>query len=345
MENKNNNSGKFRKKKIYFTQVSNIALRDKYLSFSAKGLYSLIQSYITMPNFDLYKSYLMEIAEEGTTAFNKAWKELKELGYLKMYKIKDEATGTYFYEYELLDEPELNDKDRFSKAKEIKKNVYKTTNHGFKKRGVVVSINGNNPYTQSMYMDGNVENAPVIQTVSMDKPNNIDCVYGEHESIIILNNNTYSVVVEEYQQQENVNATIVKTKCNLKRNLTQTQIDYVSTFNTDRLLKAIDIANEINVDSYTFGYIKSIYENDNNFMDMKKVHVTSNNKDFSSLKKSKNVNNSITQKSKNKTPKFKGGLSHCKTIIEFNGKLVDTTDLCEDDFNRMVEEKQRLKWG
>ena len=52
-----NNNGKFRKKKIYFTQVSNYALRDKYLSFSAKGLYSLIQSYITIPDFDLYKSF------------------------------------------------------------------------------------------------------------------------------------------------------------------------------------------------------------------------------------------------------------------------------------------------
>ncbi|MBO3338971.1 RNA replicase, partial [Clostridium perfringens] len=39
-----NRSGQFRKKKIHFTQVSNMALRDPALSLKAKGLYSLINS-------------------------------------------------------------------------------------------------------------------------------------------------------------------------------------------------------------------------------------------------------------------------------------------------------------
>ena len=33
-------NGKFRKKKVYFTQVSNVAIRDKNLSLKAKGLYA-----------------------------------------------------------------------------------------------------------------------------------------------------------------------------------------------------------------------------------------------------------------------------------------------------------------
>lgn len=52
------------------------------------------------------------------------------------------------------------------------------------------------------------------------------------------------------------------------------------TCNTDKLLKSIEIANEINPESYTFGYIKEIYNNDKNFIEKKKASVTRNNKDF-----------------------------------------------------------------
>jgi hypothetical protein len=51
-------NGVFRKKKVYFAQVSNEALRNSKLSLKAKGLYSLIQSYITIENFILYKKVI-----------------------------------------------------------------------------------------------------------------------------------------------------------------------------------------------------------------------------------------------------------------------------------------------
>ena len=50
-----NLSGKFRHRKINFTQVSNSALQNPNLSLKAKGLYSLIQSLNSKPNYDLYK--------------------------------------------------------------------------------------------------------------------------------------------------------------------------------------------------------------------------------------------------------------------------------------------------
>lgn len=99
-----NNNGKIRKRQNPFSQVSNIALRDEKLSLKAKGLYSLIQSYITIPNFILYKNTLMKKCKEGRDGFNSAWKELKNNGYLIQYKIKLED-GTYTYEYELSDYP------------------------------------------------------------------------------------------------------------------------------------------------------------------------------------------------------------------------------------------------
>ena len=96
-------TGIFKTKKIYFSQVSNKALRDNKLSLKAKGLYSLIQSYITIEGFKLYKSMLENNCIEGEKSFDTAWKELKEAGYLKQEKKK--VDNKFVYEYELLDEP------------------------------------------------------------------------------------------------------------------------------------------------------------------------------------------------------------------------------------------------
>lgn len=96
-------NGRIRKRENKFTQVSNAALRDPELSLKAKGLYSLINSYLTIPDWTLYKSFLMSQCIEGETAFESGWKELKDAGYLVQHKFKDEG-GFFYYEYELLDE-------------------------------------------------------------------------------------------------------------------------------------------------------------------------------------------------------------------------------------------------
>lgn len=98
-----NKSGSFKKKKNYFSQVSNNVLRDKKLSLKAKGLYALIQSYTTIEDFVLYKSMLVKQSDGGQTVFNGAWNELKENGYLLQEK-KNTGSG-WLYEYELLDTP------------------------------------------------------------------------------------------------------------------------------------------------------------------------------------------------------------------------------------------------
>lgn len=100
-----NNNGVFRKKKVYFTQVSNIALRDTKLSLKAKGLYALIQSYITIEDFTLYKNHLSKQCKEGRDGFHSAWSELIKAGYLKQYRIRNDK-GSFYYEYDLLDTPE-----------------------------------------------------------------------------------------------------------------------------------------------------------------------------------------------------------------------------------------------
>ena len=97
-----NPNGVFKKKKVYFSQISNTALRDRNLSLKAKGLYSLIQSYITIEDFTLYKTTLMKNCMEGETAFQNAWNELKDAGYLLQIRHKN-SKGTFVYEYDLLD--------------------------------------------------------------------------------------------------------------------------------------------------------------------------------------------------------------------------------------------------
>lgn len=104
------NLGSFRTKRIPFTQVPNTLIRDKNISLKAKGLYMLIQSYITIPDFVLYKSYLMKRCAEGEKAFDSAWKELKKAGYLKQYKYRNKEDTGFTYEYDLLDIPEIDDK-------------------------------------------------------------------------------------------------------------------------------------------------------------------------------------------------------------------------------------------
>jgi hypothetical protein len=99
-----NKGGRFRKKRVNFSQVSNDILRNENISLKAKGLYALIQSYITLEDFTLYKKFLMNKCKEGEKAFDAAWKELKDNGYLIQYKMR-EGANSFYYEYELLDTP------------------------------------------------------------------------------------------------------------------------------------------------------------------------------------------------------------------------------------------------
>ena len=97
-----NTDGAFRQKKVYFSQISNHVIRDNELSLKAKGLYSLIQSYITIEDFILYKNTLKRQCKEGETSFENAWKELKVRGYLVQYRYRGKS-GSFYYEYDLLD--------------------------------------------------------------------------------------------------------------------------------------------------------------------------------------------------------------------------------------------------
>lgn len=98
-------SGMIRKKRTYYAQVSNVALRDETLSLKAKGLLAIIESYLTLDGFTLYKDFLLSKSTDGETSFRGAWKELKDHGYLIQYKFQDIETKRFYYEYEVCDDP------------------------------------------------------------------------------------------------------------------------------------------------------------------------------------------------------------------------------------------------
>jgi hypothetical protein len=125
-------SGKFRSKKTFFSQVSNSALRDPGLSLKAKGLYALIQSYITIEGFLLYKSHLVKQNADGIKSFESTWAELKQKGYLIQHKTRGE-NGSFCYEYDLLDTGFSNDsphpqKGGSGKRRHGERGVYNNTN-------------------------------------------------------------------------------------------------------------------------------------------------------------------------------------------------------------------------
>lgn len=119
-------SGSFRKKKTYFTQISNNILRDNAISLKAKGLYSLIQSYVTIEGFTLYKNYLKKQCKEGETAFENTWKELKDSGYLVQYRLQNTKTKQFYYEYELLDEKNIELTNKIHSSQNRKKHEEKS---------------------------------------------------------------------------------------------------------------------------------------------------------------------------------------------------------------------------
>lgn len=93
------------RKKSGFTVIQNYAVDDKSLSMKALGLYCRIQRWITYEaeDFECTKAFIQSRSTEGAKAFDSAWSELKEKGYLKMYCYPAPRT---FWEAELLDEPQ-----------------------------------------------------------------------------------------------------------------------------------------------------------------------------------------------------------------------------------------------
>ncbi|MBA4509774.1 DnaD domain protein [Clostridium sporogenes] len=226
MEHKN---GRFRKKKVYFTQVSNNALRDNSISLKAKGLYALIQSYITLEDFTLYKNYLKKQCKEGEKAFESAWKELKDAGYLIQYRLQDDTLDennkkkmTFFYEYELLD----------SKDIELATKVHASQNRKSKEEK-----------SHTPKKEGMGKNQKAIPTKKEGMGNGYNGEGGTYNNIDPINtdlNNTYS------EEEETFQGIISKIESNLEIKLNKKKKEIINnllkSYSIELFNKALDIA-------------------------------------------------------------------------------------------------------
>ena len=86
-----------------YTVMSNYHLRDKNLSYKAKGLLSFM---LSLPeNWDYSMNGLVAISKEGIKAIRNILKELQEHGYLSITK-KQNRFGQFEYEYSIFECPD-----------------------------------------------------------------------------------------------------------------------------------------------------------------------------------------------------------------------------------------------
>ncbi|EJO5349326.1 DnaD domain protein [Clostridium botulinum] len=222
-------NGRFKKKKVYFTQVSNSALRDNTISLKAKGLYSLIQSYITMEDFTLYKNYLKKQCKEGEKAFESAWKELKDNGYLIQYRFQDNTIDennkkkmTFYYEYELLDTKDI----------ELAKKIHSSQSRKSKEEKI------HNPKKEGM--DKNQRSRPAKREGMANGYDGIGEIYNNINPNNTNINNTYSEEEETFTKiinkiENNLEIKLNKNKKKIVNNLLQ-------SYSFELFNKALDIA-------------------------------------------------------------------------------------------------------
>lgn len=90
------------KKNSGYTAMSNFHLRDRTLSFKAKGLLSFMFSLPESWNYSV--KGLVAVSKENLKAIQSALKELEEHGYLVRKKIND-IQGRFCYKYFIYEIP------------------------------------------------------------------------------------------------------------------------------------------------------------------------------------------------------------------------------------------------
>lgn len=103
-----------------FTVMSNYHLRDKNISLKAKGLLSFM---LSLPEeWDYSIKGLVSCLKENEKAVKSGLDELKEAGYLKINKVRNEK-GLFEYEYLIFEEPQIIDESIEEESEEIVKEI------------------------------------------------------------------------------------------------------------------------------------------------------------------------------------------------------------------------------
>lgn len=84
-----------------YTTIYNAVMRDIDLTLPAKGLYAVIKSLIGLPGLVLSKRRLTYACSDSRYQLNKAWKELKDKGYLQ-HLFSTAENGAFCHAYNLM---------------------------------------------------------------------------------------------------------------------------------------------------------------------------------------------------------------------------------------------------
>lgn len=120
-------NGRVRRSFRSFTSIPTQIAKHK-MSARAKGIYldacyllDLEYSFPDNPNIKVTKSKIANLSTEGKAAFDTAWNELKNEGFLKVHKTN--TSNHFTYEYILFDEPQPNKENEESANKSDKNKI------------------------------------------------------------------------------------------------------------------------------------------------------------------------------------------------------------------------------
>ena len=147
-------------KNTNYTVISNYHLRDKRLSYKAKGLLSFM---LSLPDdWDYSINGLVSISKESIRAIRNILKELQENNYLVINKIKNEK-GQFEYEYLIYEKPDVHfvDMDNPHMENDIQINTNKQNTNNKDKTDKtfqeICPVNENNKLTLELIKKGYIK--------------------------------------------------------------------------------------------------------------------------------------------------------------------------------------------
>lgn len=250
----NIDTGKFRKKKTSFTATSNKVLFDTNLDMDTKTLHNMITYYISIPDFTLYKAHLQKQSGAGQRAFNRMWKQLKDNGYLVQYKFKDEK-GTFYYEYELFDEPTAPEAQNVYVDKEQEKNPHIRFAH-VGDAGMDDAVHGQCTCINKT-IDNKILNNKIINKRQEQQ-------HKESVTLANISNDIHTVIPDTQKLDKEVQEVCVKAFGKLPNQMVQEQLRaYLNMFEKDVVIMALERAGTKQKGiEYAYGILKNWFNAD-----------------------------------------------------------------------------------
>lgn len=194
-----------------YTVMANYHLRDKELSFKAKGLLSYM---LSLPeDWDYSLNGLASVSKEGIKAIKNIVAELKERGYLKIIKLRGE-NGQYQYDYLIREipkgiEPEYPKGDAV-KGKSVKgtqintnkQNTKEQNDKDDKEKSSFFDLNNLNPLTKDLIEKDYVSDMDVDLFQYDELFNKLLSEYSYQELIKISHYITNKVIKNKFKDEE-----------------------------------------------------------------------------------------------------------------------------------------------